>query len=61
MTRSPSDILAAYKTNLLWSLDVATMKLNRLKIGSSAFKTQAGLVRGLREAVELLTSEEGRT
>lgn len=57
--RDPSAILATYRTNLEWAIDCATLKLNRLKPGSSAFKTQSGLVRGLQEALGGLKSEMG--
>lgn len=57
--RDPAAILSTYRTNLEWAIDVASLKLNRLKPGSSAFKTQAGLVRGLQEAKGALDSEMG--
>lgn len=57
--RDPAQVLATFRTNLEWAIDCASLKLNRLKPGSSAFKTQAGLVRGLQEAKGALLSELG--
>lgn len=57
--RTDAQRLDAYKTNLDWAIDCASLKLNRLKPGSSAYKTQAGYLRGLVDARESLISEMG--
>lgn len=57
--RTDAQRLDAYKTNLDWAIDCASLKLNRLKPGSSAYKTQAGYLRGLIDARESLISEMG--
>lgn len=57
--RADAQRLDAYKTNLDWAIDCASLKLNRLKPGSSAYKTQAGYLRGLVDARESLISEMG--
>lgn len=58
-TRSPADILGAVKRNLEMALDLASIRLGRLREGTSAWKTQRGLVRGLQEALGALRSEMG--
>lgn len=57
--RTDAEILHAIRTNLDWAIDAAALRLNRLKPGSSAWKTQAGLLRGLHEAGNLFKSETG--
>lgn len=57
--RSADDILRTYRTNLEWAVDCAAIKLTRLKPGSSACKTQAGVLRGLQQALGALDSEMG--
>jgi hypothetical protein len=57
--RTDADILASILVNLEWALDVASIKLGRLKAGSSAWKTQGGIARGLKEARDLVKSEWG--
>jgi len=59
--RPPAQVLASILVNLEWALDAASLKLNRLKPGSSSYKTQGGLVRGLREALELVKAEGGQS
>lgn len=57
--RDPAQVLATFRVNLDWAIDCASLKLNRLRAGTSAYKTQAGLVRGLQEARGALLSEMG--
>lgn len=57
--RTPDAILSAYLTNLSWAIDCASLKLNRLKRGTSAWKTQSGYLRGLIDAKAGLDAEMG--
>lgn len=57
--RSADQILDALERNLTMALDCASIKLGRLREGSSAYKTQRGVVRGLAEALQALKSEMG--
>jgi len=57
--RSEAEVLTAIFVNLEWALDCASLSLNRAKPGYSSWKTQSGIVRGLRQALDLVKSEMG--
>lgn len=59
-TPGPSSrVLDQVEASLTMTIDLASIKLGRLREGSSAFKTQRGLVRGLQEALDLVRNERG--
>lgn len=51
----PPSILSALDT----AIDMASVRLGRLKEASSAWKTQRGVLRGLQEARELVRANGG--
>lgn len=57
--RTPDAVLFAYLTNLNWAIDAASLKLARLRRGTSAWKTQSGYLRGLIDAKAALDAEMG--